>query len=192
MNLKNFLICFIVFFSFALNAQIMEGTKYLGGSLGFNSSKAKSDNAEAITDWSVSPEVGYFFMDNMAAGLRLSLNGSSSGDDFSSGGFAGLVYVRKFWNASDNFHLFGGLNVGYGTNNVSVGSFDSSENIFGAALDFGIWYNITDKWSVAGTLGNLGFSTISNPDDDQDGETGFGLNVNTTTAPFSLGVYYGF
>lgn len=192
MKLQNVIICFLVFFSFALSAQIAKGTKYLGGSLGFNSSKANTDNAEAETSWSVSPEVGYFFMDNMAAGVSLGLNGSSSGDDFSSGGFTGVVYVRKFWNASDNFHIFGGLNVGLGTDNVTVGSFEATENLFGAALDLGIWYNVTDKWSVAGRVGNLGFSSITNPDDDQDGGTEFGLNVSTVTAPFSLGLYYGF
>lgn len=192
MKFQNVIICFLVFFSFALNAQIASGTKYLGGNLGFNSSKANSDGAEAAINWSVSPEVGYFIMDNMAVGVGLELGGSSQGDDRSSSRFGGLVYARKFWNASDNFHIFAGLNVGYATSNRTFASIESTENVFGAALDLGIWYNVTDTWSVAGRFGNLGFSSSSDPDNDQGGGTEFGLNVNTVTAPFSLGLYYGF
>lgn len=191
MKLKNFLLFFFVVFSFALNAQITSGTKYLGGSLGFSSSKDKSDDAEALTKWSLSPEFGYFVKDNMSVGASIGLNGSTFGD-VDGFGFSGLVYVRKFWNASDKFHIFGGLNVGYGSSTVSAGNIDSKENTFSAFLDLGIWYNISDKWSVAGRLGTLGFASISNPDDDKDGSNDFGLNVDTAAAPFSLGLYYGF
>lgn len=191
MKLQNLLILFFVVFSFALNAQIAKGTKYLGGSLGFNSSKDKSDGAEAETNWNVSPEFGYFFKDNMSVGVSLGINGGKSGD-LSTSGFSGLVYVRKFWNASDKFHVFGGLNAGYLANTVSNDNNDFKQNTIGAFLDLGIWYNVSEKWSIAGRFGNLGFASTSNPDDDQDGSTEFGLNVNTTTAPFSLGLYYGF
>ncbi|MBK8622999.1 MAG: hypothetical protein IPN79_14910 [Saprospiraceae bacterium] len=56
----------------------------------------------------------------------------------------------------------------------------------------GIWYNLSDKWSVAGRMGALGFASTSNPDVDDSGVNTFGLNVNTSQAPFSLGLYYGF
>jgi hypothetical protein len=127
----------------------------------------------------------------MSAGIRIGLIGSKQGS-LTSNGFSGDIYVRKFWNASDKFHIFGGLNVGYGTATISNPNFDIKANFLSAFLDLGIWYNISDKWSVAGRLGNLGFSSNSNPDDDQDGSTEFGFNINTTNAPFSLGLYYGF
>jgi hypothetical protein len=191
MKFQNLFIFVFVIFSLSLNAQITKGTKYLGGSLGFNSYKDKSDGAEAETAWSVSPEFGYFFKDNMSAGILIGVTGRKQGD-FTSNGFSSEIYVRKFWNASEKFHIFGGLNVGYGSISASNGSFDSKSNFFSAFIDLGIWYNISDKWSVAGRFGILGFLNTSNPDDDQDGSTEFGFNVSTTNAPFSLGLYYSF
>jgi hypothetical protein len=191
MNLKIFTIFVCVVFSYTLNAQIAMGTKYIGGNVGFNSSKDKAEGAESETEWSFSPEFGYFFKDNMAAGIALGLNGAKAGDNKTSG-FNGLVYVRRFWNASDKFHVFGGLNVGYGANTITIGSTDSKQNVFGAFLDLGVWYQVSNSWSVAGRFGNLGFASTSNPDDDQDGSSQFGLNVDTSTGPFSLGLYYGF
>jgi hypothetical protein len=191
MKLKNFLVFSFVVFSFVLNAQITSGTKYLGGSLGFNSSKPKFEGAEANTDWTFAPEFGYFFKDNMAIGVNVGISGGTEdGNDFS--GFSGLVYLRKFWNASEKFHIFAGLNVTYGSDKFTILDNDLSINTFGALLDMGIWYNISDKWSVAGRMGALGFASISNPDLDDSGFNTFGLNVNTTQAPFSLGLYYGF
>ncbi|MFZ1705664.1 MAG: outer membrane beta-barrel protein [Saprospiraceae bacterium] len=191
MKFKSLTILICVFFSYTLSAQIPMGTKYLGGTVGFSSTKAKTDGADAFTEWSLAPEFGYFFKDNMALGLGIGLTGAKAGDT-ELNGFGGMVYVRKFWNASDNFHVYAGLNVEYGSTKLTFGGNDSSLNNFGAALDLGIWYNVSDKWTVAGRLGTLGFASSSNPDDDTDGETAFGLNVSTVTTPFNLGLYYSF
>jgi len=182
--------------SLAVSAQIPMGTKYVGGSVGFNSSKSTARNAEAVTSYSLSPEVGYFFMENMAAGLRLGINGSSQKDNFSSTAFGVGAYVRKFWNASDNLHIFVGLGVDYAAGTVKdetpINGPDQKLNTFGAGLDLGLWYHLSERWSLVGRIGTLGFSSTSNPDNDQVGSTDFGLNVNTLGNPFSIGVYYSF
>lgn len=187
-----FAVCMLV--TLGLSAQDM-GTKYIGGRVGFNSTKAKADGAEAATSWSVSPEFGYFVAENLAVGIRLGVNGSSQGDN-SSSGFGADVYARKFFSASDAFRLFVGANVGYGasTDKTKVGSatFESKENTLGVYLDLGATYNLSEKWTLIGRLGTLGFSSVSDPDNDKAGSTNFGLNVNTFGNPFQVGLYYNF
>ncbi|HMJ68351.1 MAG TPA: outer membrane beta-barrel protein [Cyclobacteriaceae bacterium] len=68
-------------------AQFNQGRYLVGGSLGFSATttKAKSDNATNTlshhTDLFVSPDIGYFVIDNLAVGAGLGLSvGSTKGD----------------------------------------------------------------------------------------------------------------
>ncbi len=192
--MKKLLLAACLLLTFGLSAQDM-GTKYIGGTIGFGSTKAKADGAEASTNWSVSPEFGYFVAENLAVGIRLGIDGASQGDN-SSSGFGADVYARKFFSASDAFRLFVGANVGYATskNTTTVGGveFDSKENHLSAFLDLGATYDLSEKWTLIGRLGTLGFSSVSDPDNDKAGSTNFGLNVNTFGNPFQVGLYYKF
>jgi len=193
--MKKVLFAVCMLFTMALGAQTTMGSKYIGGTLGFNSTKSKADGAEALTSWSLNPELGYFIADNLALGVELSISGGSQGEN-STSGFGGGVYARKFMSATDNLNFFIGANVGYSgsTDKVKVGgtTVESKENTLGAFLDLGLTYAVSEKWTIIGRLGTLGFSSVSNPDNDQDGSSSFGLNVNTFGNPFSVGMYYSF
>ena len=58
-------IAFLMTFSFAASAQV-----YVGGSIGGSYAKAESTNAKSWTI-DISPEVGYIFNENWAAGARI-------------------------------------------------------------------------------------------------------------------------
>ena len=58
-------IAFLMAFSFAASAQV-----YVGGSIGGSYAKAESTNAKSWTI-DISPEVGYIFNENWAAGARI-------------------------------------------------------------------------------------------------------------------------
>lgn len=163
--------------------------------LDFSSTKAKATGSEAQTSWSLSTELGYFIQDNLALGIRLNLGGTSQGDN-SSSTLGGGLYARKFWDVSDNFNIFVGANLGYdgSTNKSKVGTttFESKSNTLGVFLDLGMTYQVSEKWTIIGRLGTLGFNSTSDPDNDQAGSSSFGLNVNTLGNPFSVGMYYSF
>lgn len=193
--MKNLLLGVCMLFTMVLSAQTSMGSKYIGGTVGFSSTKAKATGSEAQTSWSLSPELGYFIQDNLALGIRLNLGGTSQGDN-SSSTLGGGLYARKFWDVSDNFNIFVGANLGYdgSTNKSKVGTttFESKSNTLGVFLDLGMTYQVSEKWTIIGRLGTLGFNSTSDPDNDQAGSSSFGLNVNTLGNPFSVGMYYSF
>jgi len=77
-------------------AQTSKGYYLIGGGAGFSSSK--QGDADATTDISFSPNVGYFVKDNLAFGGRLGLGSSKTGDakattDLSFSPFARYYFV---------------------------------------------------------------------------------------------------
>ncbi len=78
------------------------GTINAGGSLGFASYKSNSDD-DATTTLYFSPQVGYFFIDNLSADLLLSYWNEKQGDDTSTS-FALGIGARYFYN-----RFYGGL-----------------------------------------------------------------------------------
>src|SRR4051812_7841610 len=65
-----FFACLVMFF---LNAQsqLTEGNWLVGGNASFSSTKYKyATDATTTTDVEISPNIGYFFIDRVAAGLK--------------------------------------------------------------------------------------------------------------------------
>jgi hypothetical protein len=60
----------------AVKAQTSKGQVMVGGNASFNSSKFEDDDDSKVTMIQLNPNVGYFFIDNLAGGLRLSLQSS--------------------------------------------------------------------------------------------------------------------
>jgi outer membrane protein len=84
---KLFTTSIIVFVCFSAFAQFEKGRILAGGSVGFSATtnKTKTDNAtntnSKTTSFSLSPRLGYFFIDNLAGGLELDMSTSSTKDD---------------------------------------------------------------------------------------------------------------
>jgi len=76
-------------------AQTSKGYYLIGGGAGFSSSK--QGDADATTNISFSPNVGYFVKDNLAFGGRLGVNSAKTGDvsatNFSFAPFARYYFV---------------------------------------------------------------------------------------------------
>lgn len=68
---KTLFIC-ILLIVITTNAQITKNNWMLGGNAGFNSTTVKNNNGELVSNnLSINPSVGYFFKDNLVAGVRL-------------------------------------------------------------------------------------------------------------------------
>lgn len=190
----------MILFTFAMcySAIGQKSSWYIGGQVGFNSTKVKDSDMKS-SSWSFSPEVGTFLTDNVQLGLALNLTGST--DNGSIGGIAteekltgvgGTLYSRYFFKPGMPFRPFVGLNIGYSTaklTNKGIGSnLEVKMNTFGANLNAGFGYAIAPKWTVVGSLGVLGFS--SSKEGDNYTETNFGLDINTLGNRFTIGFYY--
>ena len=79
-----------------------QGTINLGGSAYFESVKANSDT-DAVTVFSLNPNVGYFIIDNLSADLNLSVTSFDGNTDFGIG-----LGGRYFYN-----NFYGGLQFDY-------------------------------------------------------------------------------
>ncbi|HEX2608337.1 MAG TPA: hypothetical protein VHK91_13200, partial [Flavisolibacter sp.] len=60
--------------AFAQVSNINKGNWMVGGNVGFNSSKQADNDNSQVTTFNISPNIGYFFIDNFAGGLRLSFD----------------------------------------------------------------------------------------------------------------------
>jgi len=87
---KLFFLSFVLITSSSAFAQFEKGRILAGGDLSFASTtnKTKGNNATVtnykLTTFGLSPKVGYFFIDNLAAGLSLNLSAGTQKDEGSS------------------------------------------------------------------------------------------------------------
>ncbi|MBO5185524.1 MAG: outer membrane beta-barrel protein [Prevotella sp.] len=180
---KLFLMAAFVVASVAASAQV-----YVGGSLGFESSKEYKD-AETLTSFSIIPEVGYNLSDNLAVGIQLGyasqdimLAGEDEDVKGTASAFSIAPYARYTFAKSGaaSFFVDGGIIF------TSYGS-DADGSNFGVGLRPGIKFAVSDKVDVVAKTGFLGYSKDN---DDLGGGSKFGLSIDNTD--LSLGVFFNF
>jgi len=105
--MKNLLLATLLLVASALSAQTMQGNWLMGGSAGFSSSTVDVDGAEAFTVIHISPDLGYFIMDNLAVGAAIDFTSSSSNGSSGSSFSAGPFVRYYFANLGEKAKLFG-------------------------------------------------------------------------------------
>lgn len=173
---KLFLMAAFVVASVAASAQV-----YVGGSLGFESSKEHKD-AETLTSFSILPEVGYNLSDNLAVGIQLGYASKEFGEDDTESKFKVAPYARYTFAKSGaaSFFVDGGIIF------TSYGS-DYEGSNFGVGLRPGVKFAVSDKVDVVARTGYLGYSKDN---EDRGGGSKFGLNIDNTN--LLLGVFFNF
>lgn len=209
------LAAFVGVASFA-SAQTSSGSIMVGGSLGFGSGKSEASNSGTTVDgpklsnFNISPAVGYFIMDNIAVGLRigygsnkstqenyLGVNGDERVDKNSN--FTVSPFARYYMEMGDKAGIFvdGAIDIGSGktTTEITTGgttnSTEPTSSSFGVNIRPGVYWFVTDKIGLEGTFGSLGWN--QNKTDDganpatETKASSFGLNLNTG---FAVGFHY--
>lgn len=191
-------------------AATMNAQMYIGGNLGFNSSKDKTDptDEQTVTGFTIQPEFGYQLDDKLGVGIVLGFGydktkheGTISGVDYSSEDkkttFLIKPYLRYQCFTAGKFNVFvdGGLNF----KTVSRENF-KNEMDFGLFVSPGIAYSVNEKWSIVAHLNDmftLGYhkDAVADVSGAPDAPTSFnvglasgGFNVGSLT----FGVYYNF
>lgn len=154
--------------SLTANAQF-----YVGGTLGYSSEKAHK-NADAVSTFTIAPEVGYNLSDNLAVAVALGYTDNDGASEFNLNPYARYTFAKS---GVLSFFVDGGLN------------FTSYEegNSFGIGVQPGVAYAASEKISIVAKTGGLGYVKKS---DELGGGSVFGINANNQL--LSFGVYYNF
>jgi hypothetical protein len=157
--MKKLLLIAVVFFGVTIvtNAQINQGTILVGASSSLGFMSVSPDGGDSYSSFDLDGKAGYFFIDNLAAGVGLNFNKQ---DEYSSLGFG--VFGRYYINGA----IITGL--GIGATKVDYGSVDGSYTTI--ALEGGYAAFITKNIAVEPTL-NL---NLLSGDTDA---TQFGFNI---------------
>lgn len=172
------------------NAQV-----WVGGSLGFNTEKAKFGDVELSsgTSFEISPEVGYNLNEKWAVALALGY----SHNDNTTINFAGMEvegmsnqfsikpYVRYTFVKSGNFSAFCDGVLDYSTTHIN--GVENNFNSWGISVVPGIAYAISPKVSLIARLGKIGYQH-DYFDEGVDYRTNNKFGVNLSNA-ISFGAY---
>ena len=164
----------------SVNAQV-----YVGGSLGFTSSKDDTDGAKATTRFSIKPEVGYNLDENWAVGMALGFTSTKAGDADAVTEFEIAPYARYTFAKLDMVNFFVDGEVSYKT-------VKDTYNKFGIHIKPGVAVNVNDKVSFVAKLGTdgLGWTNTSYKGVSEYKNNKFGLDLSTLGLEF--GMYYNF
>jgi opacity protein-like surface antigen len=162
-----------------------QGTFLLGGSsnlgLSFLSEKFKSGNGDfqdgdKITSFNISPQVGYFFINNFAAGLSINVESiKNKNDDFdyeeTSSLFLAGPFARYYM---DKFYLEGMVGLGSSKSESSFSEGESKNSLTGWSLGAGYALMLSDAVALEP---QINYSSLSAKDDDFVNRTA-GLSIN--------------
>ena len=162
---------FLLVSSNAIFAQINQGQFLVGGNAGFNAYKRGDAK---VTSFHVSPNVGYFFIDKLAGGLRLNLSSDKAkGAEDAYTAFGIAPFARYYFlDAAQKVNVFADASYGFdkegGDDKESGNQYTISAGpaIFlspNTALEFALYYN-----SKGGDL----YENIAG-----DRENNFGLSI---------------
>lgn len=149
----------------AVNAQL-----YVGGTVGFSSSKA--EGASAVTTYRIMPEIGYNLSENWAIGATLGYEKTSSKT------FKIAPYARYTFLNSDLLDLFVDGEVAYMNSKADVAG-AKSVNGFGINIKPGLAVNLSDNMSLIAKYGLLGYNKM-------DKVSTFGLNLDASKIDFGF------
>lgn len=184
------MISFIVFFSISANAQV-----FIGGGFNFDTQGGKyrdESKRPGKATFSLSPQIGKFLSDKVAAGVGLNLGFSSENNQASietvtRSTYIGIApFLRYYAFTTEKFSVFGQATAGMSFGNEKTkydGDVIDEEkyNVSFFNIAPGLAYNLSDKISLETRLNflNFGFSRTARGDgDNKDIYTNFGFGAN--------------
>lgn len=148
---KLYCFLFVALLATITHAQINKGQVLAGGSVSFESTK-RGENFKS-TDLNFAPNVGYFFINNLAGGLRLALNSSTSETgiiEIESSSTAVAPFLRYYFlPASRKINVF--ADAAYGAGSAKVEEQKEGFNYYSIAAGPAVF--LTRNVALEATLG---------------------------------------
>jgi len=182
---------------------------FVGGTAGF-ASGGSSDKADETNDVNTSayvfgPTFAYMLDDKMGVGINLTIDGSTNErqnatkDKTTMSGYNFEPFFRYYFAGTGNFKFYGDAALGFGGGNTkfedNTGTNNESKySTFSFMINPGVQYWFNDDWSMASTIGLLGYQTRTNNkgETDNNGNTketvdsNFGIVGDFSTLRFSF------
>jgi hypothetical protein len=173
-------------------AQFNQGRYLVGGSLGFSAVTHKSDNGTTTTttgkstSFSLSPDVGYFVIDNLAVGASLSLATSSyksdgSSDKSNSSSVTIAPFVRYYLDPGIFFQGFVGGGSATNKDTYSTGqttiTTTTKTGILTWGLGAGYAYFLNDYVAIEPLVQYSSYARKNKDNDNRSINGGISLNV---------------
>lgn len=155
-------------------SNINKGDWMLGGNAGFTSQKY---GEYKTSSFNLSPDAGYFFIDNFAGGLRASVSSSkteNNSNETKNSGYELAPFVRYYFlPASQKVNVFADASFGFGQNKYNYGTGDNKSNFtnFGIMAGPAIFITPATALEIA-----LGYNS-SKEKDANDRTNQFGVSV---------------
>ena len=173
------------FAAVSMNAQV-----YVGGELGFTSSKVNGGDSK--TSFKILPEIGYNLDDAMSIGIVLGYEQGNATQSFETyavndkaKSFIINPYLRYNVVKAGNVSFFGDLSVLYKNYNND----GAKANTFGVGLKPGIAVALSDKFSFVSHIGFLGWQQTKPDADGAKASSSIGLDLKNN---LTFGLYYNF
>lgn len=133
--MKNLIILLLVIFSLNshLHSQIYKNTLMVGGSLSFNN--AKNGTGATSSSFQASPMLGYFFADNFAGGLQVTLSSYKFSSSVSNSYTSFSPFVRYYLK-----NIFIQLRYNYNRSNIANSSAHSFSTM-GTDIGYAVFFN---------------------------------------------------
>jgi hypothetical protein len=129
---KLFIVFPVLLLSIASIAQIKKGQWLVGGTAGFTSSQTGSIKDTKVTSFTFSPDAGYFFINNLAGGLRVNINSAKEHDEDAMTSLVFSPFVRYYFlPAAQRVNILADASYGFGS--VKAGGNSESFNQFAFA-----------------------------------------------------------
>jgi outer membrane protein len=206
---KNLLLLAIVVSCFTMaQAQVGPGL-FVGGSLGIGTSSSEVTLGSTTVDgpkgttFTIMPAIGYYFTENVAAGIRIGYGSSKitfQNDDEESTSAFGVELFGRYASTiggSSDFAWFLEANAGYGSitsesvsGNTTVEGDPVTELSFGIAP--GLMYFPSPKFGFEASLGNLFSFVNSTTEDATDDNNKLVANDLTFLDLGTMGLNFGF
>ncbi len=174
------------FAAVSMNAQV-----YVGGELGFTSSKVNGGDSK--TSFKILPEIGYNLDETMSLGIVLGYEQGNATESFEAyavndkaKSFIINPYLRYNVLKAGNVTFFGDLSVLYKNQDEDRGY---KVNTFGVGLKPGIAVALSDKFSFVSHIGFLGWQQSKADSDGAKASSSIGLDLKNN---LTFGLYYNF
>lgn len=122
---KVFIAALLLIVAHAGFSQIYKGQWLVGGNGGFETGKFGDSDASKYTSFTFSPNAGYFFINNFAGGVRLSLESTKfKNEDDATSSFLFAPFVRYYFlPAAEKVNIF--ADAGFGVGSIKSGKSES-------------------------------------------------------------------
>lgn len=140
-----------------------------------------------VLNFGIAPEAGYFVSDNLAVGLGVFYNYSKfnpdaeGASDIKYNTFGVNPYARYYFLNKGDFRMYGQLGFVYSSSDPDEGK---STDYFEIMVRPGISYNVSNRFAINATFGELGYSQT------KDYESFFGLNLDMSSLRFGFTVSF--